>query len=102
MTSDLHLQDQEDEFQDARARAICHNAAIFVVNGYERSSAVDRATEIFEAQQEAENDVTGAKGTLAEAQSPNMPKNLFKIFLPICLCSLHESEIPKRHQPRAI
>lgn len=74
MTSDLHLQDQEDEFQDARARAICHDAAIFVVNGYERSSAVDRATEIFEAQQEAENDVTGAKGTLAEAQSPNMPK----------------------------
>lgn len=74
MTSDLHLQDQEDESQETGARAICHDAAIFVVNGYERPSAVERATKIFEAQQEAENDVTGAKGTLAEAQSPNMPK----------------------------
>lgn len=74
MTSDLHLQDQEDEFQEARARAICHDAAIFIVNGNERSSAVDRATEIFEAQHEAGNDVAGVKGTLAEAQSPNMPK----------------------------
>lgn len=74
MTSNLHLQDQEDKFKDARARAICHDAAILVVNGYERSFAVVRATEIFEAQQGAENDVTGARGTLAEAQSPEMPK----------------------------
>lgn len=74
MTSDVHLQDQEHKFQEARARAICHDAAIFVVNGYERSSAVDRATKIFEAQQEADNDVTGGRGTLAEAQSPNMPE----------------------------
>lgn len=74
MTSDVHLQEQEDKFQEARIRAICLDAAILVVNGGGRASAIDSATEIFDAQQDTDNDVTGAKGTLAEAQSPRMPK----------------------------
>ena len=72
MTSDLALQDAEDEFNEARDLAICHDAAIFVIDGYSRDSAIKKATEIFGTQQEAGNDPTGTIGTLAEAQSPNM------------------------------
>ncbi len=72
MTSDLALQDAEDEFNEAREWAICHDAAILVIAGYSRDLAIKKATEIFGTQQEAENDPTGTIGTLAEAQSPNM------------------------------
>ena len=73
MTSDVDLQKKEDDFQNDRAKAICHYAAIFVVGGYERASAVKHATKVFETQQAAESDMTGATRTLPEAQLPQMP-----------------------------
>lgn len=72
MTSDLALQNAEDKFNEARAWAICHDAAILVIDGHSRDSAIRKATEIFDTQQQARNDPTGTIGTLAEAQSPNM------------------------------
>jgi hypothetical protein len=74
MTSDLHLQDGESDFQQARARAICLDAAIFVKKGEDRVSAVEKATAIFETQQEAQSDITGTVATLAEAKSPDTPE----------------------------
>lgn len=73
MSNDFRVEEQEDEFNDARERLICRNAAILVVQGVARSDALTKAEAVFEAQQEAENDITGSKGTLAEAQAPQMP-----------------------------
>ena len=72
MTSNLALQDAEDECDEARDWAICHDAAILVIDGHSRDSAIKKATEIFGTQREAENDPTGTIGTLAEAQSPEV------------------------------
>lgn len=74
MTDDLNLQDREDEFAENRARAICFDAAIFVAGGSTRDSAIEQATNIFEAQRDADGDVTGVKATLEEAQSPQVPE----------------------------
>lgn len=74
MTSDLDLEQKGEEFNEARNRAICHDAAIFVTLGFDREVAIKKAEDIFQCQQEAEVDPTGALETLDEAQSPQMPK----------------------------
>jgi hypothetical protein len=74
MPNDVHLNEAEDDFNQARERAICHDAGILVTQGFSRNEALAKAESIFEAQQDAMNDVTGAKATLAEAQSPQMPE----------------------------
>lgn len=73
MTSNLAYDEQMDDFNEKRDKEICRMAAIFVINGYDRSSAIRKATEIFNLQQEAINDNTGVIETLDEAQPPQMP-----------------------------
>ncbi|WP_321920148.1 hypothetical protein [Paraburkholderia tropica] len=70
MTKDQHLQDQEDQYQEALVDAICNDAAAFVIDGYTREQAVEKAKAINQRQQEADTDPTSALATLAEAQSP--------------------------------
>jgi hypothetical protein len=73
MPKDQHLDDQEEQYRNDRNMAICRNAAILIVNEkFSRLDALEKAQDIFIAQEEADADVTGAKGTLAEAQSPTV------------------------------
>ena len=67
---DLHLVDQEEQYQEARAKVICYDAAILIVQGSSRPAAIQKAKETYRLQEEAEADPTGALGTLQEAQSP--------------------------------
>ncbi|MBR8137202.1 hypothetical protein [Burkholderia cenocepacia] len=64
--------DGQDEYEYQRDMAICRDAAIFVLppRNFSRPEAVRKAKEIDLAQRSAMGDVTGAKATLAEAQSP--------------------------------
>jgi hypothetical protein len=73
MSGDLDLAQQEEDFEDARERAICNDAAIFVVEEYSREDALNKAEQIFTAQQEAQSDITGVTGTLSETRSPRIP-----------------------------
>ena len=75
---DYHLDEPEEDFESAKEEAICHDAAILILEGYSRDKAVRKAEEIFLAQQEAEADVTGVKATLDEAQSPRLKKGTEK------------------------
>ncbi|WP_155740776.1 hypothetical protein [Burkholderia territorii] len=70
MTKDQYLEDQEDQYQEAAVDAICKDAAAFVIGGFTREEAVERAQAIGQCQQEASTDPTGAFATLPEAQSP--------------------------------
>lgn len=72
---DWKLDDAEDEFNEQRVKAVCLDAAVFVVGGIERGAAIQKAEAIFDAQQEAQSDVTGTAELADEAQSPAIPKD---------------------------
>lgn len=73
MGYDIHLEQAEEEYQKANRLAISLDAAVFVRRGYSRPAAMAKAREISETQREADDDIRGVIGTLAEAQSPIPP-----------------------------
>lgn len=73
MTSDLDLLQKEQDYEEARNKAVCDNAAVLVRKGWSRDEALDKAKSIELAQQEGYNDPRGVLGLLAEAQSPDVP-----------------------------
>lgn len=70
--STLAVEEAEEQYKKARLKAICRDAAILVLQEYTRGEAFRKAEEIYQAQEEAAEDPTGAKGTLSEAQSPSL------------------------------
>ncbi len=73
MTKDEHLEQQEEQYRESVDKLIAQDAAVFVQQGYSRGAALAKAREISENQRAAEDDPTGALGTLAESQSPAQP-----------------------------
>lgn len=73
MNKDQHLEEQEEQYRESVARSIAHDAAILVQQGYSRNAALAKAAHIRDNQLAAEEDPTGALGTLAESQSPAQP-----------------------------
>lgn len=73
MGSDLHLEAAEAEYRKGQEKSILEDAAVFVRRGYSRGAAMAKAREINQNQREADDDITGVLGTLAEAQSPVPP-----------------------------
>ena len=81
MDKDTHLALQEQEYQQAKNKAICYDAAGLQLLNPTLSDveAIDQATEIDRLQRAADGDVTGAAGTAAEAQSPEVPADQRKL-----------------------
>lgn len=74
MSKEQFMLDQEERNQELVNQGICRDAAIMVVCGCDRHSAVKQATEISDNQQESISDVTGTIETLEESQSPAVPE----------------------------
>ncbi len=72
MVSDVHLEQQVGAIRDERAESIAIDAAILVLKGWSREEAVEKAASVLYHQNEADNDITGVKATLEEAQSPEL------------------------------
>lgn len=81
MGSDLHLQDQQDEFDECQRQQKALEAAALVVDGASRASAVQTVKSIYDAQEDAsENEIIrGEDGEieylLEEAQTPELPED---------------------------
>lgn len=73
MTHDFRTEQAEQDDEDQLSECILKDAAILIQQGHSRSSAIREAKEIADWQNDADNDSTGAIGTLSEAQSPPMP-----------------------------
>lgn len=72
MTKDEDIEAQEQQYKDNCEKQICQDAAILILEKFTRQEALKKAEDIHAAQEEAANDVTGAKATLAECQSPRL------------------------------
>lgn len=73
MAADIHLEEQELQFEIDQKKSISYNAAILIQDGHTEEAAMAKAKDINVNQQAADNDPTGTLGTLAEAQSPEAP-----------------------------
>jgi hypothetical protein len=81
MTSDIHLQDQQDAFDEWQRNQKALEAATLVANGVSRDSAVQIIKNTYDAQEDSsENEIIrGEDGDieylLPEAQTPVVPKD---------------------------
>jgi hypothetical protein len=73
---DLHLEEKDDEYRRLRNKAIADDAAVLVMQGWDRESALQKAEAIAIEQDAAQLDATGAAETLSEAQSPTAPQDV--------------------------
>jgi len=72
MNKDEYFEAQEQQYNEDCEKLICKDAAIFILEGFTRPEALEKAEAIFSAQEEADGDVTGVKATLDECQSPKL------------------------------
>lgn len=81
MGSDVHLQDQMDEFEEQQRQRMALEAAVLVLGGQSRDSAVHAIKNAYMAQADAtENEIVRDEHgfpeyLLEEAQTPELPRD---------------------------